>query len=148
MSAQSARKLVPCGLNEVWVVTTDRRYALLVEDEILVAMVAIDALDDLGFHALEASSAARALELAKAHQDGIAFAMVDLGLPDRPGEALVCELRDLYPALPIIIASGKGAGAIDERVRSLANIALVTKPYNFEDLRAAIERLSSGASKP
>jgi len=126
-------------------VTTEGRYALLVEDEVLVAMVAIDALDDLGFRVLEASSAARALELAKAHEDGIAFAMVDLGLPDRPGEELVCELRDLYPTLPIIIASGKGA---DERVRSLANIALVTKPYNFEDLRAAIERLSSGASKP
>ena len=128
--------------------TTDRRYALLVEDELLVAMVAVDALEDLGFRVLEASSAARALELAKVHQGGIAFAMVDLGLPDRPGEDLVCELRDLYPTLPIIIASGKGAGAIDESVRSLANIAFVTKPYNFEDLREAIERLSSGSSKP
>jgi DNA-binding response OmpR family regulator len=129
-------------------VTTERRYALLVEDELLVAMVAVDTLEDLGFRVLEASSAARALELTKAHQGGIAFAMVDLGLPDRPGEELVCELRELYETLPIIIASGKGAGAIDENVRSLANIAFVTKPYNFEDLREAIERLSSGASTP
>ena len=126
--------------------TTERRHALLVEDELLVAMVAVDALEDLGFSVLEASSAARALELAKAHQGGISVAMVDLGLPDRPGEELVCELRDLYPTLPIIIASGKGAGAIDGNVRSLANIAFVTKPYNFEDLREAIERFSSGAS--
>jgi DNA-binding response OmpR family regulator len=127
---------------------TERRYALLVEDELLVAMVAVDALEDLGFRVLEASSAARALELAKAQQGGIAFAMVDLGLPDRPGEELICELRELYQTLPIIIASGKGAGAIDENVRSLANIAFVTKPYNFEDLRDAIDRLSSGASTP
>jgi DNA-binding response OmpR family regulator len=127
-------------------VTTERRCALLVEDELLVAMVAVDALEDLRFRVLEASSAARALELARAHQDGIAFAMVDLGLPDRPGEELVRELRELYPTLPIIIASGKGAGAIDGRVRSLANIAFVTKPYDFDDLRAAIERFSSGTS--
>ena len=125
-------------------VTTERRYALLVEDELLVAMVAMDALDELGFHVLEASSAARALELAQGHQDTIAFAMVDLGLPDRPGEELVCELRGLYPALPIIIASGKGA--VDDAVRSLANIAFLTKPYDFEDLRAAIERVDGGAS--
>jgi DNA-binding response OmpR family regulator len=129
-------------------VTTERPCALLVEDELLVAMVANDALDDLGYRVLEASSAARALELAKAHQGGIAFAMVDLGLPDRPGEELVCELRSLHPTLPIIIASGRGVGAVDDGVRSLANVAFVTKPYDFEDLRKAIERLSSGASTP
>jgi DNA-binding response OmpR family regulator len=84
--------------------------------------------------------------LAQAHEGGIAFAMVDLGLPDRPGEELVSELRGLYPALPIIIASGKGVGAIDDGVRSLANVAFVTKPYDFEDLRVTIERVSGGAS--
>jgi len=125
-------------------VTTERRYALLVEDELLVAMVAMDALDELGFHVLEAPSAARALELAQAHPGAIAFAMVDLGLPDRPGEELVGELRGLYPTLPIIIASGKGAMADD--VRSLANVVFLTKPYDFEDLRVAIERVSGGAS--
>jgi DNA-binding response OmpR family regulator len=127
-------------------VTTERRYALLVEDELLVAMVAMDALDELGFHVLEASSAARALELAQAHEGGIAFAMVDLGLPDRPGEELVCELRGLYPTLPIIIASGKGAGVMEDGVRSLANVAFVSKPYDFEGLRMTIERVSGGVS--
>jgi DNA-binding response OmpR family regulator len=126
--------------------TTETRYALLVEDELLVAMVAMDALDELGFRVLEASSAARALELAEAHQGALAFAMVDLGLPDRPGEELVCELRGLYPTLPIIIASGKGAGAMDGEVRSLANVAFVTKPYDFENLRVTIESVSNGAS--
>jgi DNA-binding response OmpR family regulator len=126
--------------------TTQTPYALLVEDELLVAMVATDALDELGFRVLEASSAARALELAQTHQGAIAFAMVDLGLPDRPGEELVCELRGLYPTLPIIIASGKGARAVNGGVRSLANVAFVTKPYDFENLRVTIERVSSGPS--
>ena len=68
-------------------------------------------------------------------------------LPGRkhPGEELVCELRGLYPTLPIIIASGKGPGAVDGNVRSLANIVFLTKPYDFEDLRATIERVSGGA---
>jgi DNA-binding response OmpR family regulator len=125
-------------------VTTEKRYALLVEDELLVAMVAMDALDELGFHVLEASSAARALELAQAHHGAIAFAMVDLGLPDRPGEELVRELRGLYPALPIIIASGKGAMEAD--IRSLANVSFLTKPYDLENLRGVVECLSGGAS--
>jgi DNA-binding NtrC family response regulator len=140
--------LLSAGLLGVPVVTTATRYALLVEDDLLVAMVAVDALDELGFRVLEAPSAARALELAQAHQGAIAFAVVDLGLPDRPGEELVRELRSLYPTLPIIIASGKGAGAVDGGVRALANIAFITKPYNFDDLRGTIERVSSSASTP
>jgi len=117
----------------------DRRYALLVEDELLVAMAAAEVLEELGFQVLEAGSAARALDLAKAHAGGIAFAMVDLGLPDLPGEELIHQLRGLDPAIPIIIATGKGAGAIDAAVRSLQNLTIVTKPYDFEDLRMAVE---------
>ena len=124
----------------------DRRYALLVEDELLVAMAATDVLDELGFPVLEAASAARALELAQAHKDAIAFAMVDLGLPDLPGEELIRQLRGLDPVLPIIIATGKGAGAIDAAVRSLQNLTIVTKPYDFEDLRVAVELYAGKAS--
>jgi DNA-binding response OmpR family regulator len=125
----------------------DQCYALLVEDEVLVAMVATEALEELGFRVLEAASAARALELAAAHKDTIAVAMIDLGLPDRPGEELIRELRTLYPALPIIIASGKGAGAIDASLKSLRKLAIITKPYDFGDLRAAIE-LFAGDTSP
>jgi DNA-binding response OmpR family regulator len=124
----------------------DRRHALLVEDELLVAMAAAEALEELGFQVLEAASAARALELAEAYKGAIAIAMIDLGLPDRPGEELIRELRTLYPAFPIIIATGKGAGAIDANVRSLQNLAIMTKPYDFEDLRATIELFGAGGS--
>lgn len=121
-------------------------YALLVEDELLVAMAATEALEELGFRVLEAASAARALELAAAHKGAIAVAMIDLGLPDRPGEELIHELRALYPTLPIVIASGRGSGAIDANLRSLRKLAIITKPYDFEDLRAAIELFAGGAS--
>jgi len=124
----------------------DRRYALLVEDELLVAMAATEVLDELGFPVLEAASAARALELAQAHRGAIAFAMVDLGLPDLPGEDLIRRLRALYPALPIIVATGKGPGSIDASIRSLQNLAIMTKPYDYEDLRVAIELFGDNTS--
>jgi DNA-binding response OmpR family regulator len=125
----------------------DQCYALLVEDEVLVAMVATEALEELGFRVLEAASAARALELAETHKSAIAVAMIDLGLPDRPGEELIRELRTLYPDLPIIIASGKGAGTIDANLKSLRKLAIITKPYDFGDLRAALE-LFTGDTSP
>jgi len=117
------------------------RCALLVEDEALVAMVAADALDEMGYHVIEAASAKLALQLAETNKDRINVALVDLGLPDLPGEQLVGELRSLYPRLPIIVASGKGAGAIDPSVQSLHDIIILPKPYNFDDLQSALTRL-------
>jgi CheY-like chemotaxis protein len=116
------------------------RCALLVEDEALVAMVAVDALDELGFQVIEAASATLALQLAETNKDKISVALVDLGLPDLPGEELVGELRTLYPSLPIIVASGKGPGAIDEKLQSLHHVTILPKPYNFDDLQSAVAR--------
>jgi DNA-binding response OmpR family regulator len=117
------------------------RCALVVEDEMLVAMVAVDALTELGFEAIEASSAAKALQLAEDHKSRIVLALIDLGLPDLPGEELVSQLRIKYPKLPIIVASGRGTGDMDAGLQSLSNAAVLPKPYDFEGLRRSIEKL-------
>ena len=117
------------------------RCALLVEDEALVAMVAADALDEMGYQVIEAASATLALQLAEINKGRIDVALIDLGLPDLPGEQLVGELRTLYPSMPIIVASGKGPGAIDTSVQLLHDIIILPKPYNFDDLQSALARL-------
>ena len=124
------------------------RCALVVEDELLVAMVASDALAELGFRAIEASSAAKALQLAEENKSEIVLALVDLGLPDLPGEQLVSELRARYPRLPIIVASGRGTGDIDAGLRALQNMTILPKPYDFEELRRAVEILDRPALQP
>ena len=122
------------------------RCALLVEDEALVAMVAADALDEMGYQVIEAASATLALQLAEINKHRINVALVDLGLPDRPGEQLVGELRSLYPRMPIIVASGRGVGGIDPSVQSLDDIIILPKPYNFQDLQSALARLQGDLS--
>jgi len=122
------------------------RCALLVEDEALVAMVAAAALDEMGYQVIEAASATLALQLAEINKHRINVALVDLGLPDRPGEQLVGELRSLYPRMPIIVASGRGVGGIDPSVQSLDDIIILPKPYNFQDLQSALARLQGDLS--
>ena len=121
------------------------RCALLVEDEALVAMVAADALDEMGYQVIEAASATLALQLAEINKDRINVALIDLGLPDLPGEQLVGELRTLYPHMPIIVASGKGPGAIDPSMQAHHDIIILPKPYNFDDLQSALARLERNA---
>jgi DNA-binding response OmpR family regulator len=67
--------------------------------------------------------------------------IVDLGLPDRSGDALIAELRSIYPSMPVIIASGRGADDLRERFKGIPSISFVSKPYNAEGLRAAMRAI-------
>jgi len=114
---------------------------LLVEDEALVAMIATDSLNELGYDVIEASTANAAL--AHAHPDchKFDFALIDLGLPDRPGDHLIADLRKICPDLPIIVASGYGEGELRSRFKSYAQFAFLNKPYERTSLRAAMTSL-------
>ncbi len=89
---------------------------LLVEDEVLVAALAVDALEELGYQSVEATTAKGAREIASSGA-ALAFAVIDVGLPDGRGDALALELRGMRPDLPIIIATGYDGAHLDERLR-------------------------------
>jgi CheY-like chemotaxis protein len=46
---------------------------------------------------------------------GFAAVIVDIGLPDRSGDDLVREIRSMHAALPILVATGKGAQDVRKR---------------------------------
>jgi ActR/RegA family two-component response regulator len=56
------------------------RRVLLVEDEALVAMIAADSLNDMGYDVLEVGTARAALDRAHPDCTGLDFAVIDLGL--------------------------------------------------------------------
>ena len=114
------------------------RKALLVEDEVLVAALAVDALEELGYQIVEAATAKAALEHARAGIDTFAVAIIDVGLPDGRGDALALELRRLRADLPIIIATGYGEAHLDASLRANPRIAILSKPYDMAQLQAAI----------
>ena len=114
---------------------------LLVEDEILVQMVASEQLADLGCKVETAGSVTEAMNKVKLLAGGIDLAIIDIGLPDKKGDVLAAELRALYPNLPIVIASGYGDDRLREKFASDAKITFVGKPYTMEDLRKVVDAL-------
>src|SRR3954452_21935903 len=79
---------------------------LVVEDEPLIRMFMVDSLEDAGFLAEEAGTAGEAMSKIEHQDPPFAAGIIDVGLPDRPGDALAGELRVKWRDLPIIIASG------------------------------------------
>ena len=73
---------------------------LLVEDEPLIQMMAAEFLEEGGLKVDVAGSANDALNKLRLIPGGVDAVIIDLGLPDRDGAALVPELRSIYPSLP------------------------------------------------
>jgi CheY-like chemotaxis protein len=119
----------------------DKPKVLLVEDEALVAMIAADTLEELGFDVVQVGTTRAALEQAGTDCARFALAVVDMGLPDRPGQQLVAELRKICPSLPIIVASGYGESEVRRRFEAEQRFAFLNKPFEQATLRAAIDSL-------
>jgi CheY-like chemotaxis protein len=111
---------------------------LLVEDEVLIQMLAVEYLEQAGIKVDTATSAAEALNKLRLIPGGVDAVILDMGLPDRRGDAFVHEIRSVYPTLPIVIASGRDSKGMKAQFANTPSVVFVGKPYNSEDLRAAL----------
>lgn len=121
---------------------------LIVEDEVLVRMFAVDALEDEGFKVVECATAAEALAKLQSQDAPPAAAIIDLGLPDRPGDQLAVDMRAINAALPILIASGRSERELKERFVIGGPVGIIVKPYTAPILLDALEKIGVAPAKP
>ena len=114
---------------------------LLVEDEPLIQMLAIEYLQEAGFNVDAAGSAAEALNKLALIPGGVDAAIVDLGLPDRKGDILIREMRMFHRTLPVVVATGHGAESMRDSLKGEPAVAFVQKPYTAADLVGALRGL-------
>lgn len=86
----------------------DRRgTVLLVDDEALLRMTAVDLLDDAGFHVIEAASADEALRLLEGDPGAIDVLVTDVHMPgSMDGIGLAMEVDRRWPRIVLVVTSG------------------------------------------
>jgi CheY-like chemotaxis protein len=114
---------------------------LLVEDEPLIQMLAAEFLEDVGLRVDTVGTAREALNKLAMVPGRFAAVVVDIGLPDRAGDDLVREIRSMHSAMPIVVASGKGAQDVRVLFQDAKYIAFVSKPYLAKDLYNALREI-------
>ncbi|MGA1804113.1 response regulator [Rhizobium sp. HT1-10] len=106
---------------------------LVVEDEALIRLDTVEQLQDEGYEVVDAGSAEEALILVKSERFDIL--LTDLGLPGISGDALAEKIRELYPQIGIVFATGTSeAPAIGDGPKPV----LLRKPYDNHTLMRAI----------
>ena len=112
---------------------------LLVEDEKEIQSFLKHALEEAGYDVTVASHGAAAERVATAEIFDILI--VDLGLPDCDGIALILRLRALGVRAPVLILSARRS--VDDRVRGLEQGGddYLTKPFALAELLARLRNL-------
>ena len=118
---------------------------LVVEDEHKLRDFIRSYLERVGFTVLSTGSGAEAITMATDTAPDLV--VLDLGLPDVPGETVARELRAMS-AVPILMLTAKAAE--EDRIRGLELGAddYVTKPFSPRELLARVKALLRRAEPP
>lgn len=111
---------------------------LVVDDEALVRMLVVDALTERGLEAEEAGNFQEALAKISSLGGRLGGAIIDVGLPDRPGDALVAEIRKLHRSVPIILATGYAGEDLLRRFANDPFVKIMEKPFDPNALMATL----------
>jgi CheY-like chemotaxis protein len=112
---------------------------LVVENEALIRLELSDELADMGLATLEAGSAEEAIALLDAYPK-IQILLTDIKMAgSMDGIRLAHHIRDRWPPVKIILASGMTATRFSDLP---AGSILVTKPYRPEDIKRAVSYLT------
>lgn len=112
------------------------RRVLVVEDEVMIRLAIIDALEDAGFDVIEAASADDAMDILG--EQTIHFLFTDVQMPGYlTGIDLAHAVAQRYPKAGILVASGR----LTPRDFDMPSCAkFLPKPYDFSTI---VERLNS-----
>ena len=118
---------------------------LIVEDETNLASVIERGLKSQGYQAFIAESGEDAVLFVRT--EPVDLVLLDIGLPDRDGQAVLAELRQLRRDLPVIMVTARDdtpskIGALDRGADDY-----ITKPFNFDELLARIRALTRRADQ-
>jgi CheY-like chemotaxis protein len=118
---------------------------LVVDDEALLRMLAIEHFEEAGYEVIEAEDGASALMALEARPD-IQALFTDVQMPGRPdGFALARTVRETSPGCAIVVVSGRAAPHDDDLAEG---VRFVTKPYWGSEIVSLISGMIGHSARP
>lgn len=123
---------------------TQKHIVLIVEDEPILRMMAVDMVEEAGFEAIEAADATEAVRILESRLD-IRIVFTDIDMPrGMDGMMLAACIRDRWPPIEIILTSGKLRPPIEDLpVRSV----FFAKPFEEAMIVAEMRRMASHTAR-
>jgi DNA-binding NarL/FixJ family response regulator len=119
---------------------------LIVDDHALIREALHGVLQELKPEAgvIDASSCREALQLAQAHAGELDLVLFDLSLPDGDGFDTLGELRDLYPAVAIVVLSASQDRDSVTKALELGALGFIPKSASRAVMVSALQLVFAG----
>jgi signal transduction histidine kinase/CheY-like chemotaxis protein len=119
------------------------RNILLIDDEQAVRVATSRLLEDLGHRVLTADTGQRGLQILSEQPDAIDLIMLDLTMPEAPGEQILEELRLVRSDLSVVITSGFQAQDASKQLAISNVIGFLEKPHTLGNLERVLAALGT-----
>jgi DNA-binding NarL/FixJ family response regulator len=118
---------------------------LVVDDHVLIRDALRGVLKELKDEAaiIEAPDARHAMTLVKQHSD-LQLVLLDLSLPDRDGFEVLAELRELYPAISVVVLSAHNRRENVARALALGALGFIPKSAPRAVMLSALNLIFAG----
>jgi PAS domain S-box-containing protein len=116
----------------------DGRDILVVDDEPAFREMIRLILEEDGHRAHLAANGIEALKRLRSDYAGLDLVILDLRMPGVDGLEVLEELRELAPALPVLVATGYASEEEKAKAKAAGARKILEKPYRVADLRSAL----------
>jgi CheY-like chemotaxis protein len=128
--------------------TEGKGTVLVIDDEPMIRMLAVNILEDLGYRTLEAGDGRSGLKLLQEHPQ-VELLVTDVGLPGgMNGRQVADAARVVQPALKVLFVTGYAESSVWKEGSPEKGMQVLTKPFNMDALAQKVGELFEQRGKP
>ncbi|MGX7895544.1 PAS domain-containing protein [Tsuneonella sp. HG222] len=133
-AGEAGEAVQPPAVESVEAVSPGTTRVLVIDDEPLIRMLMVEALEDLGFDVAEAGDGPRGLAILE-QADDFDLLVTDVGLPGGlNGRQVADRARELRPGLKVLFVTGYAENAALNHGHIGPGTRVLTKPFAVSDL--------------
>ena len=114
---------------------------MIVDDEPALVALAEEMLAELGYEPVGFNSSVSALHAFRDEPKRFDLILTDEAMPDLVGTELARQIRQLAPAIPIVLMSGYGGSQLAQRAAAIGINEVLRKPLQRRDLAESLARV-------
>ena len=120
---------------------------LLVEDEEEVMIVGQALLERLGYRVVLAKDGKQAVDTIVMKGDGIDLVILDLVMPELSGDKAFDLIREMQPAMPVILSSGYSLNGEANAIMQRGCNDFIQKPFTIAELSEKVRKILNESKK-
>jgi signal transduction histidine kinase/CheY-like chemotaxis protein len=114
---------------------------MIVDDEPALVALAEEMLAELGYEPIGFNSSVSALRAFRDDPPRFDLILTDEAMPDLVGTELARQIRQVAPAVPIVLMSGYGGSQLAQRAAAIGINEVLRKPLQRRDLSESLARV-------